>query len=67
MNDIVISEYKCKFCKKCFNLNNNKNKHELICNAKEIYFELEQTKKELELKDKKRDGYNENSDSIKNK
>ncbi len=47
-NIINIIEYKCKYCNKCFNLNDNKNKHELSCNAKDIYFKFQ---KELELKD----------------
>lgn len=47
-NNIIISvEYKCKYCKKTFNQNENKNKHETSCNSKDIYYELEQTKKEF--------------------
>ena len=49
--DIILElkEYKCKYCYKCFNRLDQKNEHELSCNAKEIYFELEQVKKENEL------------------
>jgi len=46
-NQNNIIDYKCKFCKKTFNQNDNKNKHELSCNSKDVYYELEQTKKEL--------------------
>ena len=52
INNTNTIEYNCKYCKKAFNQNNNKNKHEIICTAKELYYELEQTKKELEYKDK---------------
>ena len=44
-----IKEYKCKYCNKKFNRVDKQNEHELICDAKEIYFELQQIKKENEL------------------
>ena len=49
--DIIlpIKEYKCKYCNKKFNRVDKQNEHELICDAKEIYFELQQIKKENEL------------------
>jgi transcriptional regulator with PAS, ATPase and Fis domain len=48
VNSIEISKnYNCKYCKKTFTQNESKNKHELICNAKDVYYELEKTKQEL--------------------
>jgi hypothetical protein len=54
INIIETIEYKCKYCKKGFNLKENKNKHELnmSCNTKDILHILEIKDKELELKDK---------------
>ena len=49
MNDIV---YKCKYCNKCFNINDTKNKHELICNTKDIYYKLKYELKEVKNKEK---------------
>ncbi len=50
---IPIKEYKCKYCNKKFNRVDKQNEHELICDAKELYYELQQIKKENELlKDK---------------
>jgi hypothetical protein len=58
--DIInILEYKCKYCNKCFNINDTKNKHELICNAKDIYYKL---KHELELKEQELLSYKENKE-----
>ena len=56
---INILEYKCKYCNKCFNLNDTKNKHELICNAKDIYYKL---KHELELKEQELLSYKKNKE-----
>ncbi len=55
---IPINEYKCKYCNKKFNRVDKQNEHELICDAKELYYEFkiykEQKDKELELiKDQK--------------
>jgi hypothetical protein len=53
--DIItpINEYKCKYCNKNFNRIDKQNEHELICDAKELYYEFknykEQKDKELEL------------------
>ena len=51
--DIII--HYCKYCNKTFNRNDDKNKHELICNAKDLYHELEQVKMELNLIKKQKD------------
>ena len=42
-----ISEYNCKYCEKQFNRIDNKNEHELSCNAKDIYHKLELKEQEI--------------------
>ena len=67
-NNYNIIEYKCKYCEKSFNHNESKNKHELICNAKELYYKLtniiNETKKELELMREQKDKELEIKDEI---
>ena len=65
--DIVLElkEYKCKYCYKRFNRLDYKNEHELLCNAKEVYFELEQTKKNLEQKETEINIYKEENKFLK--
>jgi hypothetical protein len=66
VNIINNIAYDCKYCKKKFNLNNYKIKHELICTAKDICYEFElyKEKKEHELENKKKEllSYKENKD-----
>jgi transcriptional regulator with PAS, ATPase and Fis domain len=49
INIINTIEYKCKYCNNEFNQNDYKNKHELTCGSKDVYYELINTKKELNL------------------
>ena len=55
--DIILplNLYKCVFCNKKFNRLDKQNQHELICDAKELYYEFknykEQKEKEIQLKD----------------
>ena len=51
---IELKEYKCKYCNKCFNRLDQKKEHEnnISCNSKDILSILNETKKELELKNK---------------
>ena len=58
-NTSILLEYKCKYCDKSFNQLNNKDKHELTCNAKDIYYKL---KYELELKEQEFLSYKEHKE-----
>jgi transcriptional regulator with PAS, ATPase and Fis domain len=64
-NNIINNiEYNCKYCNKCFNINDTKNKHELICNAKELYHKYELLKEQKENKEQELIYYKENKEYI---
>ena len=48
--DIIIQlkEYKCVYCNKKFNRKDKQNEHELICDAKELYYEFKYYKEQKE-------------------
>ena len=42
---LELKEYKCKYCNKKFNRIDKQNNHELICDAKELYYEFKYYRK----------------------